>query len=335
LRETISTEEKDIRLFRQTRKRNRNEKEKRDKQALSQPLHSIVPFPSLMMPIGPCDIAEPSLFSVADRAKWEAWKACGSMLPERARRMYVGKLAALSTLPSTADVRAFEEAWAEWQRVHPDEWRALLSSSTSHAATHRRSASLDSACLQASDTVGGDTRGGQRGAAVILGAADPHPAAPGGDAAGGAPKEGLAGVAARPNGARVNSGAKGRLPGQSKRTATGGLPPVASDAATAASPSSPPSASFVFGATPIQDAKSDTHGPMAGSAAGRRASSFPLRLDTADAAEGHTSGKAPTQPAAYPQATPGPSPGGLARAPPSAAQRTLRLPSPQTTNGTG
>lgn len=253
------------------------------------------------------------------------------MPPERARRMYVGKLAAL-TLPSTADVRAFEEAWAEWQRLHPDEWRALLSSSTSHAATHRRSASLDSACVQASDQVGVASRGGQRGATVILGAADPRPATLGGDAAGGASKESLAGVSSRPNGVRANGGAKGRMPGQSRRTANGGLSPVASDAATAASPSSPSSASSVYGPAPVQDAKADTHGTMVGSAAGRRASSFPLRLDTADAAEGQTSGRASTLPAAYPQATPGPSPGGLMRAP-SAAQRTLRLPSPQTTNG--
>ena len=118
-----------------------------------EPLHASTPSsPRPRHDTGPCDIAEPSLFSVVDKAKWEAWKACGAMSPLQARRMYVGKLAALS-LPSTADVRAFHEAWEEWQATHPGEWRALLSSSTSHAATHRRSASLDSALAR---SVAGD-----------------------------------------------------------------------------------------------------------------------------------------------------------------------------------
>lgn len=60
-----------------------------------------------------------------------------------AKRMYVGKLAA-QVLPPTPAVREFELAWLAWQRAHPDEWRHLVSSSTSHAAVHhRRSASLD------------------------------------------------------------------------------------------------------------------------------------------------------------------------------------------------
>lgn len=82
------------------------------------------------------------MFSVVDKAKWEAWMACGSMPPAQAKRMYVGKLAALS-LPGTPEVRAFEAAWCAWQRAHPHEWRPLVRSSASHAHTHRRSASLD------------------------------------------------------------------------------------------------------------------------------------------------------------------------------------------------
>ncbi len=57
---------------------------------------------------GVCTTRQPGFYDVANRMKWNAWKALGDMSSDEAKRRYIAKLLDDSRkLPDTAESRAF------------------------------------------------------------------------------------------------------------------------------------------------------------------------------------------------------------------------------------